>query len=89
MAYYINIETLPSNSFMKIIELDKTLVGTEDYMGFAYFWAYEYRHYMRSQRPHTLRKIHSTFLANKMELNGVSERHFDIIKRTVNHKLNQ
>ena len=88
MAYNVNIETIPQGAFMKILEVDKDFVGTENYMGFAFFWAYEYRHYMRSQRPHTLRKIHNAFLSNKMGLSGQSEKHFDIIKRTVNHKLN-
>jgi hypothetical protein len=89
MAYNINVETLPGKSFMKIIELDNTLVGSPDYMGFAFFWNYEYRHYMRSQRPHVLRKIHNIFLDNKLDLTGESEKHFEIIKRIVNHKLNQ
>jgi len=87
MAYNINIEKLPGQSFIKIIELDNTFVGTENYMGFAFFWAYEYRHYLRPQRPHILRKIHNAFLAEGLELSGESERHLQIITKYFNPKL--
>lgn len=83
----VNIETLPFGGFQKIIELDATLVGTSDYMGFAFFWNYEYRHYLRPQRPHILRKIHSALLSEGLDVSGKSERHLQIITKYFNSKL--
>lgn len=81
MSYMVNIETIPQGGYIKIIELDGTLTGTENYMGFAYFWAYEYSHYLRQQRPEVLRKIHSEFLKQRLKVSGESEQHFKIIQK--------
>ena len=48
MSYSINIETITFDAFCKLDKLDRSLVGTPDYMGLAYFWGCNgVKHYLR------------------------------------------
>lgn len=73
---------------------DEARVGTVDYKGHAYFWAHEYRHYMRGfYQTHRAterqvgailkkmrRNVHRDFLALGLDLDGESWRHQTIIE---------
>jgi hypothetical protein len=72
--------TIPETAYIEVLELDKTFVGTNKYMGLAYFWAHEYRHYLRDTTDANRRRVHSEFLTGGMELNGVSSHHESIIE---------
>ena len=76
----LNLETITTDAFTGIYELDKKWIGTPNYQGLAYFWSYEYRHYLRGQTPHTLKKVHNRFLKENLPLNGESDRHLEIIR---------
>lgn len=67
------------NASMMLLELDQQLTGTEDYMGMAYFWNYEYRHYLRDATHSQRRRIHKLLLAEGLEVDGESKRHLEII----------
>jgi len=67
-------------AFDKIFKLDKTFVGTENYLGLAYFWAYGYRHYLRDCTMAKRRKIHKKWLQAGLNLEGISDQHLNIIK---------
>ena len=62
-----------------MLGLDKTFVGTEDYMGMGYFWNYEYRHYMRDMSYAKRRRVHKKLLAAGLDVRHVSARHESII----------
>ena len=66
-----------------LLKLDQTFVGTADYMGLAYFWAYGYRHYLRDATPLQRQKVHHSFLKANLELDGESENHWKIIQRYI------
>ena len=68
---------------MDLLKLDQTFVGTADYMGLAYFWAYGYRHYLRDATPLQRQKVHHSFLKANLELDGESESHLKIIQRFI------
>jgi hypothetical protein len=76
----INLNTITSQAFVKIYEIDKSFINTNNYLGLAYFWAYEYRHYLRDSSIAQRKKVHNLFLKNNLIIDSVSEKHFEIIK---------
>lgn len=61
--------------------LDADFIGTPDYMGIAYFWHHDYRHYLRDCKNQIRQKVHKDFLKNHLILAGESEKHLEIIRR--------
>lgn len=76
----LNLETTTHQAFTGIYELDKKWVGTSNYQGLAYFWNHEYRHYLRGQTPHILKRVHNKFIKENLPLNGESDKHLQIIR---------
>jgi hypothetical protein len=74
--------------FENLLQLDRELVGTSEYMGLCIFWAYEYRHILRDVSDHTRRQIHAAFLKAGLDVRGVSPKHEEILKR-FEHKVRQ
>ena len=84
LVNYINLETITSQAFADLIDLDKGYVGTKHYLGLAYFWAHEYRHTgLRDCSLHKRKRIHNEFLKADIELSGISDRHAEIIRKIV------
>lgn len=78
--------TLPvktHSAFVKLWELDKTLVGTPDYLGIAYFWDCEYKQLLRIATPNQCKTVHDRLLAAGLKLDGVSDQHKAIIERVL------
>jgi hypothetical protein len=69
------------NASMMLLDLDQQLVNTEDYMGMAYFWSREYRHYLRDATDSQRRRIHKQLLTEGLEVDGESKRHMEIIQK--------
>ncbi len=67
-------------AFDKIFKLDKTFVGSENYLGLAYFWAMEYKHYLRDCTMAKRRKIHKKWMQAGLDLTSTSDKHLSIIK---------
>lgn len=67
-------------------ELNQSKVGTKDYNGISYFWNSEYKHTLRNCTKEQRIKIHNQLLTENLPLNGVSDRHYEIIKN-INNKL--
>jgi len=80
-AMNINLNTISNAAFTKMYELDKQFVGTENYMGLAYYWNYEYRHYLRDAKPYIRMKVHNSFLLENLPIADATEKHFQIIKK--------
>jgi len=77
----INTNNITSKSFADIYELDKTYVGTENYLGVAFFWNHEYRHYLRDTTDAKRKKVHNTFLNMGLDIIGKSDIHLQIIRK--------
>jgi hypothetical protein len=75
-TYLLNLTTTALDLLRK---LDSCLVGTPHYMGIAYFWAYEYRHYLRDKEYETCRICHQELLLAGLDVSGVSDEHEKII----------
>jgi hypothetical protein len=76
----INLNTITGEAFVKIYEIDQNFINTNNYLGLAYFWAYEYRHYLRDATISQRKKVHNLFLKNGLIIDHASEKHFEIIK---------
>ncbi len=63
----MNLGNITLKAFQELDKLDKTLVDTKDYMGIAYFWAHDYRHYMRDASYAKRRKIHNLGLDQNID----------------------
>ena len=82
----LNLETITYDAYAALNALDKTLVGTDDYIGVAYFWAWDYRYYLRDVSYAKRRQIHRTLLKTGLSVDSVSEAHESIIKDIVSRK---
>ena len=59
----MNITLTTANQHGAVWELDGRFVGTEDYMGVAYFWDQRLKHVLRAASPSARVKVHAAFLA--------------------------
>jgi len=50
--------SITCDAYLALIKLDKSLIGTRNYMGFAAFWHYDYRHYLRGASTAHRVKVH-------------------------------
>lgn len=75
----LNIDSLPFDAFDQLMQLDRRLVGTPNYMGIAYFWNIEYKHYLRDCTYAQRRKIHNKFIKAGLHVMTQSEAHDQII----------
>lgn len=84
MTYSINIETITFDAFCKLDRLDKSLVGTPDYMGLAYFWGCNgVKHYLRDASIYQRKQIHKKWLEQGLDLLGESDAHYAVIKQVM------
>lgn len=80
MTYSINLNTVSSEIFSALSDLDQKHVGTEHYMGIAYFWGQDTKHQLREASIAQRKRIHKKWLAESLDLLGATDRHFDIIQ---------
>ena len=86
-TYSINLDTATWNATDAIRQLDKSFVGTPDYMGVAYFWSHEFKHWLRNCTVAERKKVHQLWLKNNLSFEaGIDPQidcrpHWEIIKR--------
>lgn len=54
---------------------DEQHLGTDQYEGVAYFWAYDYKYPMRDVSCAARKRVHDEFVARGLKLDGRSKRH--------------
>ena len=62
MTYAINMNTASPTATQALYALDKTYVGTENYLGLAYYWDHEVKYWMRDTSTAKRKKIHELLL---------------------------
>jgi len=82
----LDLDSLPYGTVNRLMELDNRLVGTPNYMGLAFFWHTDYKHYLRDCTYAQRRKIHHKLLRHNLALNGESEAHDQIILQVLHGK---
>ena len=81
MTYSINLETVTENAFSGLLALDKTFVGTRDYMGLASFWASAYKFTMRECSVANCKRVHHMLLLHDLVVYEESDAHLAIIEK--------
>ncbi len=79
----LNLANCTANQWNLLHELDKTFVGTENYMGFAPFWHYNYRHYLRDATLSQKVEIHKAFMETGFCLNDVNNIYTKVIEKVL------
>lgn len=79
----MNLDTLTLKAYQKIYELDEKFIGTENYMGIAYFWHYAFRHYLRDAADYQRVKVHKAFLDHNLNISDDTVLHLQIIKNII------
>ena len=77
--YSINLNVIDFESFCDLHNLDKSYVGTKKYMGIAYFWGHEYKHYLRDASVAKRRRIHNLGLKENVDFNNPNKKAWDLI----------
>ena len=68
-------------AFHELNKLDKKFIGTEDYMGVAYFWANDYKHSLRDADPIMKKYVHDLWMELDLSLDGVSDEHKKVLEK--------
>ena len=69
------------DAYLKVLKLDKTFIGTPNYMGVNYFWHHEYRHYLRDASECKRVRVHHKLLKAGLKVDGSSDLHEAIITK--------
>jgi hypothetical protein len=77
----LNTETLTWEASLNLLNLDKTLVRTPDYMGIAYFWHYDFRFHLRDASYAKRRKIHSQWLKHGIDFDKPCDTAWNIVRK--------
>lgn len=81
MTYHINLETVSEGAFTGLLALDKTFVGTGDYMGLASFWATAYKFTMRACSVANCKRVHQMLISRGLAVHEESDAHWAVIKK--------
>jgi len=65
-----SIQVTSQDIFCKISELDRSVVGTDDYFGFAHFWdgSDSFKHSLREASSWARKKTHDNLVHNNVPL---------------------
>ena len=84
-AKNLNINALTNDAIDGLHALDRSFIGTKNYMGVAWFWGNAYKHYLRGDiKPisfRTRRRVHNAMLKAGLDVAGESEQHLAIVIR--------
>ena len=83
MRSLLNLDTITTDAYIKLKELDEKFIGTYNYLGIAWFWNYEFRHYLRDASINERKKVHNIFLTYNLNVSDATELHYQIIKETL------
>lgn len=54
--------------FEELNKLDKSFIGTNDYMGLAYFWDHDIKYWLRDASKYQRVKVHKLFMLNNVPM---------------------
>jgi len=81
--YAINLNAISWGASGEIYKLDKKFIGTEDYMGVAYFWTHEYKHFLRDFTVSQRRRIHKKALKLGIDFTEVGAKQWELISEVL------
>lgn len=82
MSGYTSKVFIQSQAAWQLLDtLDEKLIGTNDYLGRAYFWNHGFKHYLRDATPKIRVRVHNEFMKHGLSLFGYTVEHMQIIER--------
>ena len=75
----INMNSITFEATKSLHKIDETFLNTPNYLGLAYFWNMEYKHYMREASFYERVRVHKMLMESGLSLDGESEKHLDIV----------
>tara|TARA_B100000768_G_C11284051_1_gene380702 strand:- start:335 stop:598 length:264 start_codon:yes stop_codon:yes gene_type:complete len=82
MSWTLNLNAMTFEALVALDRLDKTHVGTPNYMGVAYFWGLNgTKHYLRDATAYQRRRVHKLWLEAGLDLTQDTEAHYSIITK--------
>ena len=79
--YAINLNVITDEATQSLYKLDQEFVGTQNYMGLAYFWGQEYKHCLRQATVSQRRRIHNLGLKHNISFLVPNEEAWKIIRK--------
>ena len=64
----VNFPNSKKTNWYKLNKLDKSFIGTFEYMGFAWYWDHDIKYYMREATAKQKKYIHDSFVLNNVPL---------------------
>ena len=86
-TYSINLETATWETTEALLNLDRTFIGTPNYMGIDYFWAHEYRHYLRDASIYQRKQVHKKWMEADLDFLETSQTHWNIIGEVLKKRI--
>ena len=77
------MESMTITATKGLFALDKTFVGTDDYIGLAYFWSAQYKFWLREASLAKRRRVHHKLLKAGLQLDGHGPEHSKIISNVL------
>jgi hypothetical protein len=77
----LDLSKLTSAAKDGLYALDERYVGTDNYMGVAYFWNTEYKWELRDAAPKKRREVHEAFRKARLKLDDESPAHAAIVEK--------
>ena len=81
-VYRINMNTISFKAFCGLQELDKSFIGSPEYLGIAYFWGSNgCKHYLREASVAQRRRVHDLWIKAGLDLTEETLEHYKIIQQ--------
>lgn len=84
--YSINLNAISWGASGEIYKLDKKFIGTQDYMGVAYFWSHEYKHILRDMSITQRRRVHKKALKLGIDFTEVGAKQWELLSEILKVK---
>jgi len=72
---------LTSKAKEALIKLDEKYIGTDNYMGIAYFWNYDYKWWLRDAKAKVRRQVHTAFRKAGLKPDDETPEHRKVIEK--------
>ena len=84
----LNTNTMTAEATAGLLQLDKSFIGTDNYLGLAYFWNHAYRWPMREVSYAERRRVHKAFIKAGLLPSALSDEHEKLIEEKLGFNVN-
>ena len=83
-TYALNLNTISFEATRHLLALDKNFIGTEDYLGLAYFWkSCDFKWCLRETSIAKRKKIHRLWLRENLPMTCETRRHWELVAKVL------